>query len=168
MRAALPLLTLVTLFSLSLACGRSPETVCRVTETGSSEAACQNLFNAQLAEESLFTAAVDAQLGDEASDRGRCTETIERERVERQCFANRLALCDEACRLHPCATLNADGVIDSTVACNERCVQESEANAIGDDALSATVVRAAQNPGFCTCAVCDEASAALCTNVWGC
>ena len=78
------------------------------------------------------------------------------------------ALCTQLCGLHPCGVRAPDGTPDQAAACIPRCLEEQAENGLDARALEDSVKRAAGTPGLCTCAVCDLASAALCTQLWVC
>lgn len=164
---ALGLMLLWLPASLASGCGRSSpqEDFCHAREGLS----CEAMASERAAEEAEYSAAVTT--GDPAllEARGACVQAFVTEQLEDGCIASEQnALCTQLCGLHPCGVRAADGTPDQSAACMPRCLEEGTENGIGASALEDSLRRAAGTPGLCTCAVCDLASAALCTQLWVC
>ena len=143
------------------ACGRSSE-VAYVCPRHADDASCKELNDAaEVVGEDL-----QGQLGSDrdanlANEMGACSASVERTRLDAGCVEDR---CAELCALHPCDVLDASGRRADRSTCPARCASLELSNAVVDDVL----LRAAEKPGFCTCAVCDTESQALCDTVWDC
>jgi hypothetical protein len=146
--------TITLALALAAACGRSSPDPCRAREG----LTCDTLAAERALEEADFLAAVAAADGDAISAEGECVQAIVAEQLERFCIDDP---CAELCELHPCA-LRGEG------ACAAQCERIAADNAIPGAALEAALVRAADRPGFCSCAVCDDATRALCDELWLC
>lgn len=150
--ASLALVTLVV-----AGCGRSSPDPCRAREGLS----CEQLADERALEEVDFDAAVVAVDGDAVSREGACVQALVAEQLERVCLNDP---CAELCALHPCALQGAG----EGEECLARCNAVVDGAQIPRAALDAAILRAADRPGLCSCAVCDDATAKLCTDLWVC
>jgi hypothetical protein len=158
MRAVL--LTIVVVAALAGACGRSSPDPCRAREGLS----CEELASERALEQGEFDAAVASSDGNAIDAEGACVQAFVSEQLERFCVEDR---CTELCGLHPCAVNASDGTVTRDAdACVTRCREVTVA--VDETAVDAALVRAASRPGLCTCAICDDASAALCTDLFAC
>lgn len=156
---ALAFATVSTLTTMG-ACGRSSADPCRAREG----LGCSALAEERLLEQADFDVAIAARDGDTAGREGACVQALVAEQLERRCIPD---ACVELCALHPCAVRDAAGA-PSANDCQARCDQVVADNAIARAALDEAIVRAADEPTLCTCSVCDEASEALCEQLWLC
>ena len=142
------------------ACGRSSPQPCRAREG----LACDALAQERSLEQADFDATIVVFDAQAAGREGRCVQSLVAEQLEKRCIDDR---CAELCALHPCTVRDAqrDPSVDD---CATRCLEEVAENAIADAALELAIIRAAEVPTLCTCAVCDEATLALCEQLWVC
>lgn len=163
----LGLLVLCLPASLANGCGRSSpqQDFCHAREGLS----CEAMASERAAEEAEYSAAVTTSDPALLEERGACVQAFVAEQLEDGCIASEPnALCAQLCGLHPCGVRASDGTPDQSAGCIPRCVEEGTENGIDARALEDSLKRAAGTPGLCTCAVCDLASAALCSQLWVC
>lgn len=159
----------VGVVAMGLSCGRSavPEVACPALADD-----CDGLARQAAALEAAYQDAV-AGSSDEAAveataaaraEAGQCRQLIADAQLDGAC----IEVCPELCRLHPCGVLDADGARQDPGACADRCAELDDAGAFAPTDLETAVVKAAEDPGFCTCRACTSADDALCTQLFDC
>ena len=164
----LPLLPLLLALS---ACGRSAEPAFACPQPA---ADCGDLEEQQTAIEAAFTAAADrnsdpeiavAKDAVEMEEASQCEQLLVEQSLDLQCYDD---VCAELCRLHPCFVLDDAGELDEPAACGARCTTLVDEGAVAAADLEVALLKAAENPGFCTCRACTAAADALCTRLFDC
>lgn len=142
-------------------CGRSaaPQVVCPQPATD-----CAALVEQQAGVEADHAAAAAAGDADVMDEAAQCTQLFVETSLDRQCVDP----CDELCRLHPCAIVDDDGTRFDPSTCPARCGALVDEGAIAAADLDVAAVKAAENPGFCTCRACTAVDDALCTRLFAC
>jgi hypothetical protein len=145
---------------LASACGRTPEARTAYPCLADLTADCAGLEEQRedLENTYLQEAAKDAPDAVRADDIAACSHTVVQEQLSAGCLKDP---CEALCEMHPCDVQGGDD-------CGALCSAVVEAEQIAASALQDAILRTADRPGFCTCQVCDEASAALCTDVFVC
>ncbi len=143
---------------LALACGRTSPDPCRAPEG----LACDALAQERQLTQSDYDAAVALGDGNILRREAACVQSLVAEQIEQRCIKDP---CVELCTLHPCALT---GAAAEPADCATRCAEVVADNDIASAALDAAILRAANDPTLCSCAICDEGSAALCEQLWVC
>ena len=144
----------------SIACGRSSPDPCRAREG----LACGPLADERALEQADYDAALAVLDAEAAALEGACVQSLVGEQLEKRCIDDP---CVELCTLHPCAVRDAAGE-PSVDDCVTRCNEEVAENELARADLDAAILRAANEPTLCTCGICDDATIALCEQLWVC
>lgn len=168
MRASLPLSLFVSLGWILgcvlvgvAACGRSAEPLFACPQPSDE---CAELLSDQAAVEVAYAdaaLALDAALMDESSQ---CAQLFVEQSLDQQC----VEACAELCRLHPCVIVDDEGGRFDPSTCVARCDELVKEGAVVAADLDAATVKAAENPGFCSCRACTAQDDALCTRLFDC